>query len=94
MVNKYNVNRQIKAQKINLVLPNGEMNKAITLPQALTIAEEQGLDVVEVSKQNKDGVSICKVLDYGKMLYQQDKKKKGQKHINHIKEIRYGFNIT
>lgn len=93
MAGSYDINNQIKANKINLVLPDGTLNEGISLIQALKIAEQEGLDVVEVSKNKKTGVSVCKVLDYGKMKYQQNKKKKEQKQINHTKEIKYSFNI-
>ena len=89
----YNINNQIEASKINLVMLDGTMNEEIPLLQALKIAEEEGLDVVEVSK-NSGGLSICKLMDYGKLMYDRGKKKKkNQKSHQHLKEIRYGFNI-
>ena len=93
MENNYNINDQIKAQKVNLVLSDGTMNEAVELSQALKVAEEEGLDVVEVSSKGAGGLPVCKVLDYGKLMYQQSKKKKSQKQIQHMKEIKYGFNI-
>lgn len=91
MDRKYSVNTQIKAKQINLVLSDGTMKESVPLPQALTIAEEEGLDVVEVANNGKNGLPVCKVMDYGKLTYQQNKKKKRQ--IQHVKEIRYNFNI-
>jgi len=93
MAKSYNVNSQITAKFINLVLSDGLMEEEIPLRRALAIAEEEGLDVVEVSEKGKGGLPVCKVMDYGRMKYQQDKKKKGGKKIQHTKEIKYGINI-
>lgn len=91
MSKTYNVNNQIKARKINLVLLNGEMKESIPLTEALRIAEVEGLDVIEVSESGKSNLPVCKIVDYGKMMYNQNKKDK--KQVNHIKEIKYGLNI-
>ena len=94
MGQEYNVNNQIRSRRINLVLLNGEMKESIQLTEALDMAEEEGMDVVEVSKTGKGGLPVCKVIDYGKMMYEQSrKKKKGKKQTQHVKEIKYGFNI-
>ncbi len=93
MGKSYSVNNQIKAHTVNLVLSDGTVNEAILLTKALEIADEEGLDVVEVSELGQGGLPVCKVLDYGKMMYHQSKKKKSNKHIQHIKEIKYGLNI-
>ena len=92
MGKRYNVNNQIKAEKINLVLSDGKINENISLSQALKIAEEEELDVVEVSNKSANGLPVCKILDYGKMVYKQNKKQKSQKL--HVKEIKYNFNIS
>ncbi len=93
MEKSYSVNNQIKAKIVNLVLSDGEMKESIPLSQALEIAENEGLDIVEMSKQGQGGIPVCKILDYGKMMYQQSKKKKSNKQIKHIKEIKYSLNI-
>jgi len=93
MKNEYNVNDQIRSSKINLVLSDGTMREGIPLKEALSIAEEEGLDVVEVSGK-EGGISICKLMDYGKLMYDRGKKnKKNQKKHSHLKEMRYGVNI-
>jgi len=91
MEKEYSVNDQIMAHKVNLVLPDGSMKESIQLHEALKIGEEQGLDVVEVSQNSKNHLSTCKLVDYGKMMYEKSKKKK--KQIQHVKEIKYGLNI-
>ena len=89
----YGINNQIDADRINLILADGTMNEKISLTEAIKIAEEEGLDLVEVSNDNK-GTSICKILDYGKLMYERGKKqKKNKKNNSHLKEIKYGYNI-
>ena len=72
-----------------LIGPEGENKGVIPTQQALEIAREAGLDLVEVAP-NLDP-PVCRVLDYGKFLYQTAKKEKGarkaQKQVE-IKEIR------
>lgn len=92
MTKEYNVNDQIDAQIINLILPDGKMQESIKISKALKIGEEAGLDVVEVSLDGKGGLPTCKILDYGKFLYKQNKKSK--KQVQHVKEIKYGFTIS
>ena len=93
MEKTYNVNGQIQAPIINLVLTNGQVKEAVNLSEALRIAEEEGLDVVEVSTGGKSGIPVCKLIDYGKMMYEQGKKKKSRRQIQHTKEIKYSLNI-
>lgn len=60
--------------------------------KARALAKEQGLDLVEVSKQ--DGFSLCKIMDEGKWLYEQKKKKKAQTHHHsHLKEMQFRIRI-
>lgn len=57
------------------------------------MAEEQGLDLVEIYA--KGNPPVCKIIDYGKFLYEQKKKQKQQKQKSSktvIKEIRFGPN--
>lgn len=93
MGKEYSVNSDIKARKVNLILLDGSMKESVKLHEALKIGEEEGLDIVEVSKSGKHGLPTCKILDYGKLMYEQSKKKKNQKQVQHVKEIKYGLNI-
>ncbi|MCB1563214.1 MAG: translation initiation factor IF-3 [Alphaproteobacteria bacterium] len=83
------VNGSITAPRVRLVDENGEMQGVISISEALKIADESGLDLVEVSP-NADP-PVCKVLDYGKYKYEQQKKaneaRKKQKIID-IKEVK------
>ncbi|WP_318543148.1 translation initiation factor IF-3 [Marixanthotalea marina] len=87
---KYKINSKISSPKVRLVGDNVEMGVYPTR-EALKIADEQGLDLVEISP-NADP-PVCKVMDYKKFLYEQKKrekviKAKATKVI--IKEIRFG----
>jgi translation initiation factor IF-3 len=74
---------------VRLVDEKGEMRGVVPTREALKIAEEAGLDLVEVSPNAEP--PVCKVLDYGKYKYEQQKKaaeaRKKQKVID-IKEIK------
>lgn len=83
------VNEQIRLPKIRLIDENGEMVGVVSIQEALRRADEAGLDLVEVSP-NADP-PVCKILNYGKYKYEQQKKaaeaRKKQKVIE-VKEIK------
>ncbi|MCS6823068.1 MAG: translation initiation factor IF-3 [Cytophagaceae bacterium] len=88
----YKVNEKIKANKVRIVGENIE-SKVVTLSEALKIADELGLDLVEISP-NADP-PVCKIVDYSKFKYEQKKKQKELKAKTHkvvVKEIRFGPN--
>ena len=88
----YCVNEQIKSQNVRLVLPSGEMREKCSLQDALDLARQEGLDLVEVDASK--GIPVCKILDYGKLKYDAKKKQKKQKSNSQIiKEIRIGYAI-
>ena len=82
-------NREIDVSSVRLVNHNGDMLGVVQLEEALQTAEMAGLDLVEVSP-NADP-PVCKVLDYGKFKYEEQKKKnlarKKQKLVD-VKEIK------
>ena len=85
----YRINNEIFAQKVNLVLAeNGEIRLTPTYA-AIDMARRESLDLVEIN--SKDGVPLCKILDYGKFRYEQQKRehdsKKKQTKVE-VKEIR------
>ncbi len=86
------MNERITAQRVRVV---GENIKVDVYPvqQAIKMAQEQGLDLVEISP-NADP-PVCKIVDYSKFKYEQKKKQKeikakAQKVV--VKEIRFGPN--
>ncbi|MBX3486880.1 MAG: translation initiation factor IF-3 [Candidatus Paracaedibacteraceae bacterium] len=82
------VNQEITAREVRLVGADGEMIGVVSRQEALRVAAESGLDLVEVSPNAEP--PVCKVLDYGKYKYELQKKKaeakKNQKVIE-VKEI-------
>ncbi|MBT6096200.1 MAG: translation initiation factor IF-3 [Rhodospirillaceae bacterium] len=83
------VNDEIDVPNVRVIDAEGENHGVISLEDALEIADEAGLDLVEVSPQVSP--PVCKVLDYGKFKYEQQKKaneaRKKQKIIE-VKEIK------
>jgi len=70
----YRINRQIRAKEVRLIDENGKQIGIVPLEEALRIAEERGLDLVEIAPQANP--PVCKILDYGKFIYEQKKKEK------------------
>jgi translation initiation factor IF-3 len=85
----YRVNEAIRVREVRLIGPQNENIGVVTVQEALRIAREADLDLVEVSP-NSDP-PVCRVLNYGKFLYEKAKKereaKKAQTKIE-VKEIR------
>ena len=89
---KHRINRKITAEELRLVGDNVEIG-VYKLSQALDIANEQDLDLVEISP--KAVPPVCKVMDYKKFLYEQKKREKTLKSKAAkvvVKEIRFGPN--
>ena len=83
------INKEIRAKEVRLINYNGETLGVVSIHEALKIAEEVGLDLIEISPQVNP--PVCKVLDYGKYKYEMQKKKneakKNQKVVS-IKELK------
>lgn len=86
---KLRVNQQIRAREVRLIDENGQQLGVFPLSQALAMARTRNLDLVEVAPQTVP--PVCRILDYGKFLYERRKKereaRKAQKAIE-VKEIR------
>ncbi|MEA3496457.1 MAG: translation initiation factor IF-3 [Bacteroidota bacterium] len=89
---QYRVNSEIRADRVRVVGKN--VNEGIyTNYEAQKMAENQSLDLVEIF--GKGDIPVCKVIDFGKFIYDQKKKIKEQKVKSHktvLKEIRFGPN--
>ncbi len=86
----YNTNEHIRAKEVRLVGDNVEQG-IYPIEKALRIAEQQGLDLIEISPNAEP--PVCRILDYQKYLYQQKKRQKEQKAKAAkvvVKEIRFG----
>jgi len=74
---------------VRLIDAEGNQIGVVIIDKALEIAQESGLDLVEVAPQAKP--PVCRIMDYGKYLYEQAKKEKLNKKKQHkisVKEIR------
>ena len=71
---KVNINKDIRAQKVMLIDEEGKNVGVVLFNEALYRASSNGLDLVEVG--TKDNIPVCKIINYGKWIYEQNKKKK------------------
>lgn len=88
-----NINDEIRATQVRLVGDNIAEPGVYSIAQAMKMADEMELDLVEITA--KADPPVCKILDYQKYLYQQKKKAKEMKQNSTkivIKEIRFGPN--
>lgn len=86
---EHRINHFIRVPQVRLVGENIEIG-VYSIGDALKIANEQGLDLVEISPQADP--PVCKVIDYNKFLYDKKKKEKEMKaksKISEVKEIRF-----
>lgn len=87
--NQYRVNEQIRAREVRVV-SDGE-SSVMPLRQALDLARQEGVDLVEISPNAQP--PVCRLIDYSKFLYQQKKRQKEMKAKQvkvEVKEIRFG----
>ncbi|MDW8064018.1 MAG: translation initiation factor IF-3 [Anaerolineae bacterium] len=86
---KHRVNEAIRARQVRLIGPDGKQMGVVSLIEALAAARQHGLDLVEVAPQADP--PVCRIMDYGKFLYEQAKKEReARKALKQIvvKEIR------
>jgi translation initiation factor IF-3 len=88
------INDKIRAREVRVIDENGEQLGILAPFEALKIARERGLDLVEVSPSAVP--PVCRILDYGKFLYEKDKSdraaRKKQKIIV-IKEVKFSVTV-
>ena len=88
------INEEIRASEVRLINENGEMVGIVSIDEALSKAEAADLDLVNISPNAVP--PVCKILDYGKYRYEQQKKEKNAKknqRVTEIKEIRLSASI-
>ncbi|MEX0875227.1 MAG: translation initiation factor IF-3 [Actinomycetota bacterium] len=88
------INDRIRAPKVRLIGADGSQVGIVTKEQALALAEEADLDLVEVAPSADP--PVCKIMDYGKFKYQESiRAKEARKKQGHqsVKEIRFGPKI-
>ena len=88
--NKQPINQFIKAEKVRLISQTGEQLGVVELKEALAKAKDQELDLVQMNKDSD--TPVCKMMDYGKHLFDQKKQKAASKKKTkktQLKEIKF-----
>jgi translation initiation factor IF-3 len=83
------VNDRIRIPSVRVIGPDGEQVGILSIREALTYAQERQLDLVEVSPTAKP--PVCRVMDFGKYKYEQNKKQqraRKKQHVTHLKEVK------
>ena len=87
------INQQIRAREVRIVDEKGVQLGVIPIREALAMAEERNLDLIQVTE--KVDPPVCRIGDYGKYLYSLKKKDKGIKvKTGELKNVRLSFNIS
>ncbi|WP_413694575.1 translation initiation factor IF-3 [Rhodobacter sp. KR11] len=84
------INDRIRSPEIRLIGADGENVGVVTPARAMAMAEEAGLDLVEIVPNAEP--PVCKIMDFGKYKYEQQKREaeaRKKQHIIEIKEIKF-----
>ena len=88
------INGQIRDKEVRLIANDGEQLGVMSAREAQKLADEAELDLIKISPKAKP--PVCKIMDYGKFRYEQQKREKEAKkkqHIVEVKEIRLSPNV-
>ena len=93
-MNKVLINNFIRAKEVRVIGEDGSQLGVMNIFEAIDLAKSRGLDLIQVTE--KVDPPICKIANYGKYLYSQQKKEKKMAHPKggELKEIRLSFNIS
>lgn len=83
------INRQIRISPVRVIGPGGEQLGVLPVEEALSAAQERGLDLVEVAPMARP--PVVKIMDYGKYKFEEAKAARAAKkkqHVIHLKEIK------
>jgi translation initiation factor IF-3 len=88
------INNFIRAKDVRVISETGEQLGVMNIFAAIDLAKSKGLDLIQVTE--KVDPPVCRIADYGKYLYQQQKKEKkmAKPKGGELKEIRLTFNIS
>ena len=89
IVKEASINWDIKAPEVRVIDPDGKQMGVLPVKEAIRIAEERGLDLVEVAPNSQP--PVCRIMNYGKYKYQQSKRtQEARKHqtVIRIKEVK------
>lgn len=91
---RYNLNERIRAKEVRIIGANGENVGVKPINEALFMARQQGMDLVEISPQAVP--PVAKILDFKKFLYEERKRNsaaKAKSKSTELKEFKFGPNI-
>ena len=83
---EHQINEEIRDKEVRLIGETGEQLGILSSREALNIAEESGLDLVKISPNATP--PVCKVMNYGKFLFEQNKRAKEAKKNQKVVEIK------
>ncbi|MBI9032416.1 translation initiation factor IF-3 [bacterium] len=90
---KESVNEQISAREVRLIDAEGKQVGVVSIVRAREIAEQSGMDLVEISPSAKP--PVCKIMDFSKYYYQKERKareaRKNRQEVQ-VKEVKFGPN--
>ena len=90
----YRINGKIRAREVRVIGPSGQALGVIGLAEALNLARQHAVDLVEIAPNAVP--PVCRLVDFGKFRYEQSKKDKDSKkhqHANKVKEVQLSPNI-
>ena len=88
----HRINRKIRTPQVRLIGTQGEQIGIVPIDEAIRLAEQAQLDLVEIAPKAQP--PVCRILDYGKFKYQQHKKESEAKKkatVTTVKELRLGY---
>jgi translation initiation factor IF-3 len=88
---KLRANERIRGSEVRVIDEKGENLGVMATAEAVALAKEKGLDLVEVAPQASP--AVCKIVDFGKYYYQQEKRDRKQKHRSKLKEVKFTIKI-
>ena len=93
-MNKVLINNFIRAKEVRVIDEAGKQLGVINIFEAIDLAKSKGLDLIQVTEKVEP--PVCRIANYGKYLYQQQKKEKkmAKPKGGELKEIRLTFNIS
>ena len=82
----HRINTQIKSEEVRVLLDDGEQLGVMKTSEAIEIAKDRKMDLVEIAPNNTP--PVCKIIDYGKFKYQEQKKKNEAKKKQKVIETK------
>ena len=82
----HNINSQIRSNEVRVILDDGEQLGVMTTKEAIDLAKNRAMDLVEIAPNNTP--PVCKIINYGKFKYQEQKKKNEAKKKQKVMETK------